>query len=316
MLITRFAFSGTFVLCIFIAACNVFDGLYDEGASSDPVDLIADARAAMKDGRSDDAVAYLRKAHLADPGSIEVRVELASVLLMHHKIDVLLVAELAHDVGPETESTSKSSYCPDDVACNFDCTAMKSVTSFSYKDSNAYLRLEQVLGVLEEIDRLVMGPLVDLGAEPGKRFRTRADRRALYDALVDHIAEHHSRDKARRLAATLLLDLGITKLSKTVTNIQQSAAARDVTLFHVHRMDGTHVIDYCGPDVEQFITGTMCTVKASAYFTLEMLEARLENFTAEADADQSSIATELVEAGHELFDGLTSGVEGKCGTDG
>lgn len=313
MLNVKVAFSATFVVCVVLTACNVFDGLYDEGTSSEPDVLLADARAAIQNGRTEDAVAYLRKAHQVEPANIEVRVELASALLLHHKIDILLVAELAHDVGPDEDSASKGASCPDEEACNFDCSVMKSVTSFSYADSKAYLRLEQLLSVMDEIDDLVTVPLHDVGAEPGKRFKTQAERQVLFNALVDRISEDHPRDKARRLAATLLLDLGITKLSTTLTTVQQSASLHDVTLFHVHRMDSSHVIDYCGANVEEFITGTMCTVKTAAHFTLDMLETRLENFTVDGGAEQSSIGADLVDAGHELFDGITSGVSAKCG---
>lgn len=313
MLRAKAVFSVIFGSCILLAACNVFDGLYDEGSSSEVNVLIADAGAAIQNGRTGDAVAYLRKAHQVDPADIEVRVELASALLLHHKIDVLLVAELAHDTGPDTDSASKGVSCPDDVSCSFDCAAMKSVTSFSYKDSKAYLRLEQTLSVLEEIDELVTVPLEDLGAHQGKRFRTQVERRLLFDALVDRISKDHPRDKARRLATTLLLDVGITKLSTTLTTVQQSASAHEVTLFHVHRLDGSHAIDYCGVNVEEFIGGTMCTVKTAAHYTLDMLETRLENFTVDGATDQSSIGADLIEASHELFDGMISGVSGKCG---
>lgn len=87
-----------------------------------------------------------------------------------------------------------------------------------------------------------------------------------------------------------------------------------VTLYHVERMDGSKYVDYCGDDVESFIAGTMCLASSSALFTLDMLETRLENFTADTGSGTSSMASELVDAGHELFDGLTSELDADCGS--
>lgn len=306
-------FAGVVAISVSLAACNVFDGLYEEGGSSDVETLVADARAAIQDGRSSDAVAYLQKAHQMKPSNIEVRVELASALLSHHKIDVMLVSELANEVDSNADTPSKGTGCPDDLACNFDCATMKKVQAFSYKDSKAYLRLEETLGVLEQVDELVSVPLEDLGAEPGNRFLTRTDREHLFDALVDRIAQNHPREKARRLAATLLLDVGITKLSTTLTTVEQSAQSLDVTLFHVERMDGSDAINYCGANVQEFVVGTMCAVNSAAYFTLDMLETRVQTFSADDGSDSSSIGAELVDAGHDLFDGITSELASECG---
>jgi hypothetical protein len=304
----------TFSLCL--SACNVFDGIYEEGSSSEPAVLLADARHAIRDGRLDDAVEYLNKAHERQPGNIEIRVELASALLTLNAIDVMLIAELADEIegdeiGGEREWISKAG-CPDDLVCNFDCGSAKSATPFSYGDSDAYRRLEEALHVLEQVSALVGVTLDELGAVPGSRFLTRADRKELYDALVDRIAEEHPREKARRLATTLLLDAGIASLSTTLASIEQSASANEITLYHVEQADGGKIVDYCGPDVAQFITGTMCSATSSAHFTLDMLKTRLENFASNRSSESGSIATELIDAGHELFDGLTSGVQSSC----
>lgn len=312
MMNPRSVLASIFILCLLLAACNVFDGLYEEGAGTDVQVLITDARAALQDGRSDDAVSYLRKAHDSAPENVEVRVELASALLSHHKIDILLIAELAHDVGVDSNVPAKRSACPDEIACNFDCASMKSVSSFSYEDSPAYLYLSDVMTVLQEVEALLGPPLKASGAEAGLRFATRSDRRMFFNALVDHIAEMLPRDKARKLAEKLLLNFGITKLSTTLSAVQEAASSHGVTLYHVHRVDGTHVIDYCGPNVEEFVTGTMCTVKESAHFTVEMLEARLENLLTEADHDSTSSGSNVLEAVHDLFDGMTSGLSTRC----
>lgn len=305
-----------FTLSFCLSACNVFEGIYEEGSSSEPAVLLADARNAISDGRHDDAVQYLNKAHEKQPGNIEIRVELASALLTLNKIDVMLIAEVADDIeGDEKEGdaewTSKAG-CPDDLECNFDCGSAKSATPFSYGDSDAYRHLEEVLNVLEQVNALMRETLDELGSVAGSRFLTRADRKQLYDALVDRIAEEHPSDKARRLASTLLLDAGIASLATTLVSIEQSASANGINLYHVEQADGGKIVDYCGADVEQFITGTMCPATSSAHLTLDMLKTRVENFASNRTSDSGSIAMELIDAGHELFDGLTSSVQSSC----
>ncbi len=299
-----------------VAACNVFDGLYEEGSSSSPKVLLSDARTAMQDGRIDDAVAHLSKAHKSQPANIEVRVELASALLTQNKIDVMLIKDLADEIEGESEpaGASKTSNCNEALSCNFDCNAAKSAEPFSYKDSNAYKRLAAALDVLERVDELVTTPLDELGAVAGRRYDTAEQRKELFEALVAKIEETNPDENARRIAATLLLDAGITRLSMTLTDIEESASELNVTLYHVERMDGTKYVDYCGNDIDSFITGTMCLASSSALFTLDMLETRLENFSSGSGSHASSIASELVDAGHELFDGLTSEIKSECGS--
>ena len=294
-----------------IAACNVFDGLYEEGASSDPEVLLSDGRTAIQDGRIDDAVAHLTKAHDKQPANIEIRVELASALLAQHKIDVMLISDLADDIGAESGASSKQGGCTDERSCHFDCFAAKSATPFSYRDSDAYLRLEETLDVLEQVDNLVGAPLEELGAVPGRRFDSEEARQDLFEALVAKIQQTHSTEDARAIAASLLLNAGITKLSTTLADLERSADEHDITLYHVERADGVEYVSYCGENVDMFVTGTMCLATSSANFTMDLLETRLENFST-GSAETTSMAAELVDAGHELFDGMSEEVDGRC----
>ena len=295
-----------------IAACNVFDGLYEEGTSSDPDVLLSDGRTAAQDGRIDDAVVHLTKAHDKQPENIEIRVELASALLTQHQIDVMLISDLADEIGAGKNAPSKQSGCTDERSCNFDCFAAKSATPFSYRDSEAYVRLEETLDVLEQVDGLVGAPLEDLGAEPGRRFDSEEARRDLFEALVAKIEQTHPSEDARGIAASLLLNAGITKLSTTLADLERSAEEHDVTLYHVERADGSEYVSYCGENVDAFVTGTMCLASSSALFTLDMLETRLDNFSSSGSAEASSMAAELVDAGHELFDGMSEEIDGRC----
>lgn len=312
---TTIALFFAITLSLSMAGCNVFDGLYEEGTSSSPEILLADARIAMVDGRVDDAVVHLSKAHEKQPNNIEVRVELASALLTQNKIDVMLIKDLAGEIESEGETggASKRLNCSDAFSCNFDCNAAKSVAPFSYKDSNAYRKLAAALDVLERVDVLVSVPLEELGATSGRRYDTKEERKELFEALVAKIAETNPQQNARRIAAMLLLDAGITRLSTTLTNLEESSTNLNVTLYHVERMDGSKYVDYCGDDIESFISGTMCLASSSALFTLDLLETRLENFT-DSRSQATSMASDLVDAGHELFDGLTSEIKSECGS--
>ena len=303
-------------LSLSVAACNVFDGLYEEGVSSDPEVLLSDGRTALQDGRIDDAVVHLAKAHDKQPANIEIRVELASALLTQHKIDVLLISDLADEIGAGEDGPSKQGGCSEERSCHFDCFAAKSATPFSYRDSDAYLRLEETLDVLEQVDELVGVPLEELGAEPGRRFETEEARRDLFEALVAKIEQTHPTEDARGIAASLLLDAGITKLSTTLADLERSAEINEITLYHVQRVDGSKYVSYCGENVDVFVTGTMCLTRSSALFTLDMLETRLENFASLADSETSSMAADLVDAGHELFDGMSSEFEADCDSAG
>ncbi len=310
---TRTVIFCAFAFSLSVAACNVFDGLYEEGTSSSSDVLLSDARTAIEDGRVDDAVRHLTKAHERHPKNVEVRVELATALLTQHKIDVLLISDLANQIEGEIDGASKQSNCSEEHSCHFDCSAAKSARPFSYKDSEAYRTLEEALDVLEQVDVLVSIPLEELGAEPGRRFDTEEERRALFEALVTKIEATNPSENPRRIAATLLLDAGITTLSTTLTDLEKSATELDITLYNVERMDGSKYVSYCGADVDSFVSGTMCLVRTSALFTLDLLETRLENFSSESASETASMAADLVDTGHELLDGLNSEIEAECG---
>lgn len=309
-IITAFALA-TFI-SLSLAACNVFDGLYEEGGSGEPGELLEDARIATQDGRIDDAVDYLREAHEKEPQSIEVRVSLASALLTQNEIDVMLIAELAEEIGSTEDDAGKDVGCPDDLVCSFDCATVRNAQPFSYGDSDAYRRLMAASSALEQVSGLVSVPLEELGAEPGKRLSTPDDRKQLYDSLVERLSETHRRERARQLASSLLLDAGITRVASALATIEESSAAHGISLFLVEHTNGSKVVDYCGDDVEQFLTGTMCPATSSAHLAIDLLETRVENFTSNTDSNPSSIAGDLVEIGHELFDGLSTEEESTC----
>ena len=300
------------LLPLSLTACNVFEGLHEEGENYEPSAILEDARVASQEGRFDDAVDYLERAHDRQPENIEIRVELASALLTLNEIDVLLIAELADEIEGDERQASKITGCPDDLQCSFDCGAARSARPFSYRDSDAYLRVENALHVLEQVNELVGVPLAEIGAVPEDRTYPEADRKQLFDTLVAKIAETHPHQKARRMAATLLLDASIASIATILAEIEQSAASSEITLYHVEGEDGAKTIEYCGKKVDEFIAGTMCPVITSAEFTLDMLKARVENFTSDGTSQRNSIATELIDAGHELFDGLKAGVGSSC----
>ncbi len=306
------AFALAVSISLSLAACNVFDGLYEEGGSGEPRELLEDARIATQDGRIDDAVEYLREAHEKQPESIEVRVSLASALLTQNEIDVMLIAELAEEIGSAEDDDASDVGCPDDLVCSFDCATVRSAKPFSYGDSDAYRRLMAASSALEQVSGLMSVPLEDLGAKPGNRLSTSDDRKLLYDSLVETLSEMHRQERARQLASTLLLDAGITRLASALATIEESSAANGISLFLVERTNGSKVVDYCGADVEQFLTSTMCPVTSSALFAVDLLETRAENFTSNTDSNPSSIAGDLVEIGHELFDGLSTEEESTC----
>lgn len=306
------AFALAVSISLSLAACNVFDGLYEEGGSGEPRELLEDARIATQDGRIDDAVEYLREAHEKQPESIEVRVSLASALLTQNEIDVMLIAELAEEIGSAEDDDASDVGCPDDLVCSFDCATVRSAKPFSYGDSDAYRRLMAASSALEQVSGLMSVPLEDLGAKPGNRLSTSDDRKQLYDSLVETLSEMHRQERARQLASTLLLDAGITRLASALATIEESSAANGISLFLVERTNGSKVVNYCGADVEQFLTNTMCPVTSSALFAVDLLETRAENFTSNTDSNPSSIAGDLVEIGHELFDGLSTEEESTC----
>jgi len=89
---------------LFLAGCNVFEGI-DQAGTSDPEVLLEDAERALQRDDPDEAVAHLRNAleHAPEEGLLRSRIEikLATALLAARDIDVMMLRRIAGNFNQE-----------------------------------------------------------------------------------------------------------------------------------------------------------------------------------------------------------------------
>lgn len=149
---TRTGLVATFALALMIAGCNVFDGFYEEGTSNDVEVLIVDAQSAFQTGNFKKAVDILEKAHKADPGHPQVRVDLSNALLRSRNVgvlDIVLVAENISGKGA-SEGFGKAG----GAFCSFD-QSHTIVGTFDYTNVDGYSKLLENRDVFDRVSELI-----------------------------------------------------------------------------------------------------------------------------------------------------------------
>ncbi len=101
----------TTTVCVTLAllattGCNVYEGLYEEGDSENAEALFEDARIALQQDRSEEAIKHLRKALVYVPDNEpllrkQIQIKLASAVLEVQEINVLSLKRIAENFNGE-----------------------------------------------------------------------------------------------------------------------------------------------------------------------------------------------------------------------
>ncbi|MFQ5568907.1 MAG: hypothetical protein ACE5G0_04480 [Rhodothermales bacterium] len=106
---------STLVLLVsLVFGCNVYEGLYEEGDSDNPEELLQDARIALQQDRPSDAVLHLRKAlPLTSENDLlhkRIQIKLASAVLQVQGINMMTLTHIARNLTGE--STTEAVIAP------------------------------------------------------------------------------------------------------------------------------------------------------------------------------------------------------------
>ena len=101
---------------LFLGACNVFEGLASDDLSNNPTTLVADGRAALGSGKTEEAVKIFEKAVTTAPATTfegqNARLGLASAILQRAGLTVLTLNRLMTDLNDVTNAAKTSAYTP------------------------------------------------------------------------------------------------------------------------------------------------------------------------------------------------------------
>lgn len=158
---TRLLLAAFSVGVLLLAGCNVFEGLYEEGASNDPEVLMADADLAMQRGEPHKAVAYLERALEYDPENPTIRTKLSTAILQANDIDVLSMISLAEEISGRGESGSATFVldkhdalgATDAESCNFD--AARKMSEIVLSNNGAFHSIKRHIAHLRRVHELL-----------------------------------------------------------------------------------------------------------------------------------------------------------------
>lgn len=270
--------------CLLVVGCddNVFSGLNSEGTSDDPQVLLADARAALVQGDTAQAIDYLERAHEVDPDNAEVRVELVGTKFEKHDVDLLTIREIGEYIANSNKATATAKAGEPYYVCSFEGDP-STYPAFDYAQAPAFQRLAELSGLFEEAITL----LGDL--DPAQV------------------------DLPRDLKARMLLIRAFTRAFQTIVEIDTSVKELGAELFRLPSgaigvcadatqlssiSEAQQIVD----DIEQL---TECTLLPGYDRAMDELRARNELLSGDPD----NILTDVM---GDALDAMRNGVSADC----
>ena len=239
---------------IIFAGCNVFEGLYEEGASDDPIVLIADADIALERGDTQAAVSYLEKAVQQDPNNIRARAKLSSTILKRDRIDVLLLRSVVDDFLPDGSASKSGSQRQ---ACRYTDGPGVSATPIDYRTSSEYQQLLAAVASLQAAQANGLRLIEAVTASTSQnlspsRYATAAARTQLFNAVSGSIqTEGLPESIARSEAAAFLIAFGLAEFTISILDLDSDLTTNQIQWVRLTRNGADAGLSICAPTQAQ-----------------------------------------------------------------
>lgn len=336
MTISRSLILGTTLALLVLGGCNVFEGFYEEGTSSDPDVLTQDAATALAKGRTQDAINYAEKALQQDSLHVSAINVLATAELQQADVDVVTLTELVDVLTLQTQealgkqappsllAANASSTCPATETIECDFCSLGELTDHErvhYSTLGAYQRLLQAHRALLRIEQFA-GPvyatlrgLVQNAPNMSELFSQENSRKAVWERLVG-LGTDRGSDNPEKLTADLLMTLAIARVANSVRAVTVMAQDKQITIYKVYPHTSSETFSYCAAsleDVEDYVEETVCDKVKELQTALDMLRARQENYSQAARNEDDPVQILIDEADDALEDYRNSESYGRCG---
>ncbi len=298
-LFLRCLFTLVLLCALLLTSCNAFDAFEKPGQSNDPEILLYDAEMALRQGRPDQAVRFLRRALEIAPDHALVRIKLATALLTRHDIDVmdfmLLAEQFAREVPIRSSALRVSQHPARALSCNF--PESDPHTPFDPTQVSNYDELKDHQSVLEEIQRLVDRVLTGEEQTPGSD---------LDEPVADVIERLRAEGLTETEIAEALLNSVVAYGTLAYLDIAESGG-EEFTFYHVTPPSGERYIGYCAPDSVSLdrVLATIACHLPEADYARRLVHGR-------ADLLGSDNARELADLADEGYTRLTQELDASC----
>ena len=291
------ALAALLMAALLVAGCNVYEGLYEEGASDDPEVLLEDARIALQRNEPATAAGHLRKA-LAQTaeGSVlqkRVQIKLASAVLQTEQIDALSLSQMARTFSGEgTGSTAKHQ----GPVCNFPATHERALF-----DPTADIDFERLGSTESREARTEAAALITrVFSHPGSGSDAvfPCDDAGMDAAIAD--LQHHGLTDAE--IAEALVDYAVVVSTESYLDVV-AAGGGEATFYYVAAPGGTEYVGTCFPEA----AACEATLDRTAA-NLPQLDCSTRLLQKRAVLLGSSKATELADLARDGYQSLEAGL--------
>lgn len=292
--------TSTLLVCVLlIAGCNVYEGLYEEGASDNPEVLLEDGRNALQQKRPTEAVAYLRKAlEKAQDKPVlrkQIEIKLATAVLQEYEIDALSFSRIARKLSGDDAVGKVIASKTQSQTCNF--PEHHGRTNFDPREGINFERIGSDAGAaaLEEAQTLIAR--VFNGDETTANPTFPCEEEAL-NAAIANLQPTMSNAEI----AEALVNYAIALTTEAYLEIV-AAGGNDASFYYATPPGGADYIGTC------FTNAQSCEdTIASTAANLSRFDCSTRIFQKRAELLDSSNAEELANLAREGYESLEVGV--------
>ena len=292
--------TSTLLVCVLlVAGCNVYEGLYEEGASDNPEVLLEDGRNALQQKRPTEAVAYLRKAlEKAQDKPVlrkQIEIKLATAVLQEYEIDALSFSRIARKLSGDAAVGKVIASKTQSQTCNF--PEHHGRTNFDPREGINFERIGSDAGAaaLEEAQTLIAR--VFNGDETTANPTFPCEEEALNAAISDLQPTMSNAE-----IAEALVNYAIALTTEAYLEIV-AAGGNDASFYYATPPGGADYIGTC------FTNAQSCeNTIASTAANLSRFDCSTRIFQKRAELLDSSNAEELANLAREGYESLEVGV--------
>jgi tetratricopeptide (TPR) repeat protein len=292
--------TSTLLVCVLlVAGCNVYEGLYEEGASDNPEVLLEDGRNALQQKRPTEAVAYLRKAlEKAQDKPVlrkQIEIKLATAVLQEYEIDALSFSRIARKLSGDDAAGKVIASKTQSQTCNF--PEHHGRTTFDPRGGIDFERIDSKGGAeaLEEAQTLIARVLSGDETTANPTFPCEE---AALNAAIANLQPTMSNAEI----AEALVNYAIALTTEAYLEIV-AAGGNDASFYYATPPGGTDYIGTC------FTNAQSCeNTIASTAANLSRFDCSTRIFQKRAELLDSSNAEELANLAREGYESLEVGV--------
>jgi hypothetical protein len=289
------------------AGCNVFEGMYEAGASDDPQELFEDGRIALQKNDAEAAVGHLRKALAQEtrptPLRKRIQIKLATALLQTREINVMTLTRITEKLSGRVAPAAGAGKDGQGEVCNFN--PVNPHEAFDPRQGVDFERLgaEASQAAMEEANALISAVFAgEAGGPPGTPYTFPCD------GIDDAVAGLQAQGVTDTEIAEGIANYAVSVMTRLYVDIV-AVGGNQATFFYVTPQhasgDNTDFVGFCFADLAS-CESTVAWIQANVG-SMECVTRLLEKRA--ALLGNGTTAQELALTARDAYDRMIDGLQ-------